>query len=149
MKLFPEIILAGAVSGLAAVVDTGVATPSPAQYGNVVDSIIALGEKFGVMFIILMYFLGRDWLRTKADDKHRALMYTRLDEKDKYIREELANKLAKAEKEIQKSRGIHVVLIETFKEHPYTKESIREHLDDENKRRDEDDDSTDRIIRKH
>lgn len=143
MKLFPEILLAGFVSGVVTAVDQ---TGTPENVTGIIGSVAMLGEKFGVLFIILVYFLGRDYLRSRADAKERADMWELYNEKDRYIREELTETLAAAVKEIHKNKAVNSVLIETLKDHPETRDGIRQFLDDLHS---EQDDSGQHKVRKH
>ena len=141
MKLVPEILIAGVISGAVAVVDNGVTAPE--QVKTTVDMVSSLVEKFGVMFILLAYFVVRDYFRMKSDGIERKELLRSLEAKDTYIKNELKESLERCVREVTKAKSVSAIVIEALKEIPATSDKVRKYLN-----RDQDDDSTDRIERR-
>jgi phosphate/sulfate permease len=103
-----EIVFAGSITAIATAADTAVA-------GNDVSVISSLVEKFGIAFAILIYFIVRDYLRYKEDRERSAAQDLKIEELNKYIREELKGVLERTDNQITADKEAFEKLVEAVK----------------------------------
>ena len=73
-------------------------------------------EKFGVMACLLLYFLVRDYLRTKADNIEKVSMAAKYDNLDSFIREKLMAQLNESTTAIRAIDGTHKKLLRALEQ---------------------------------
>ena len=54
----------------------------------------ALLEKFGIMAVVLAYFIVRDYFRSKDDKEEKLALIAKIDESQRYVRETLTQQLS-------------------------------------------------------
>lgn len=104
MKLITDIGAGLAVIAGASAVDN---TEPVAYYAGVL-------EKFGVMAVMLLYFLVRDYLRSKNDALEKASMANKLNELENFIREKLSEKLDDAVDVMRSTKRSNKALLEAL-----------------------------------
>ena len=78
----------------ALVVAAGISAADAATPIDTIDRVGGLVEKFGIMAALLVYFLIRDYLRDKADQRDKLHRQAKQEALETYVRETLSNQLA-------------------------------------------------------
>jgi hypothetical protein len=105
MKLITDIVGGLLVVSGVAVADSGI---GPA------DSIASLVERFGVITAMLVYFLIRDYYRSKADALEKVARDQKHEELQEYIRTVLSKNLEDTVVEIKAGRKTHARLLDAL-----------------------------------
>lgn len=94
-------------SGLVVITGVVVAdaqTDAVTQYAGLI-------EKFGVMAVLLLYFLVRDYFRNKADEVEKVALKNKQDALEEFIREKLTDKLDDAVTTMRESKRVNKQLL--------------------------------------
>lgn len=99
---------------VAMVVAAGVSAADAATPMDNIDRIGGLVEKFGIMAALLIYFLIRDYLRDKADQKDKEHRMAKQEALESYVRETLSNQLALNSNVMKTNTRTHDKLLEAL-----------------------------------
>lgn len=96
------------------VVAAGVSAADAATPMDNIDRIGGLVEKFGIMAALLVYFLIRDYLRDKSEQRDKQHRMAKQEALESYVRETLANQLAQNSGVLKATTKTHDKLLEAL-----------------------------------
>jgi hypothetical protein len=122
MNLPAHIASALAVAGVAAVVGE---PNTPPVDTSAAATLLGLIERFGVMAVLLVYFVVRDYLRYRADQTEKREYKASIAGLQSLINGDHKALIAKQGKELNRARQTHDVLIETLENYEPTEIAVK------------------------
>ena len=86
---------------------------------------MSLIERFGVMAVLLVYFVVRDYIRYRADQKEKAEYKAYIENLQDQINGDHKALIGKQGKELNRTKQTHDVLIDTLKDYEPTEAAIK------------------------